>query len=127
MVAADVLVYLGAALVAFWGIAHLFPTKSVIQDFGEISPDNKRILAMEWINEGATLIFMGALVAMVTGVDSADKVATAVYVLSFIMLNVLSAISLFTGFQVAFLPYRLCPVIFTTSSIFILMGGLLAK
>ncbi len=41
------------------------------------------------------------------------------------MLNVLSGISLFTGFRVKFLPFKLCPVIFTTSSLIILVGSLI--
>jgi len=32
-----------------WGIAHLFPTKSVVEGFGEISDDNKKIVTMEWL------------------------------------------------------------------------------
>ncbi len=30
----QVLTYIGAGYVAFWGIAHLFPTNSVVADFG---------------------------------------------------------------------------------------------
>jgi hypothetical protein len=41
------------------------------------------------------------------------------------MLNILSVISLFTGFKVNFLPYRLCPLIFTGSAILILLGAYL--
>jgi hypothetical protein len=39
------------------------------------------------------------------------------------MLNTLSVISLLTGFKVSFLPFKLCPVIFTTASILILLGS----
>jgi hypothetical protein len=45
-----------------------------------------------------------------------------VYWLAIVMLNALSVISLFTGFKVNFLPYRLYPIIFTGSSILILVG-----
>jgi hypothetical protein len=58
-----IILYLGAALTALWGIAHLFPTKSVVEGFGDISIDNKRIITMEWIVEGVSLFFMGLLVA----------------------------------------------------------------
>jgi len=60
------LIFIGAILVIFWGVGHLIPTKSVVKDFGEISQDNKRIIQMEWIIEGFTLIFIGVLVALVT-------------------------------------------------------------
>ena len=117
-----VLLYIGAVLPLFWGIAHLFPTKNVVRDFGEISLDNRRIITMEWIVEGAALIFIGVLVAAVTIVDANSGVSRTVYWLCFLMLNVLSGISLFTGFKVSFLPFKLCPVIFTTSSLVILAG-----
>ena len=54
-----VLLYVGAGLTAIWGIAHLFPTSSVVKGFGEISADNKNIITMEWIVEGVSLIFIG--------------------------------------------------------------------
>ena len=58
----QILVYIGAGFVGFWGIAHLFPTKNVVADFGDISEDNRNIITMEWIVEGMALIFIGALV-----------------------------------------------------------------
>jgi hypothetical protein len=32
-------------------------------------------------------------------------------------------VSLFTGFKVNFLPFKLCPVVFTTASVLIVVGG----
>jgi hypothetical protein len=123
--AGNLLLYLASLLLVGWGVAHLFPTKNVVTGFGDISLDNRRVIAMEWINEGAMLIFIGVLTAAVTLVDPASPAARAVYWLAFIMLNTLSVISLFTGFKVNFLPYRLCPVIFTGSSVLILLGAYL--
>ena len=121
----QVLTYIGAAFVAFWGIAHLFPTKGVVAGFGDISEDNRHIITMEWIVEGVALIFIGVLVATVTFLDAASPVTNAIYWLAFIVLNVLSMVSLLTGFKVNFVPFKLCPVIFTTASILILLGALL--
>ena len=118
----QVFLYLASLLLVFWGIAHLFPTKSVVREFGDISPDNKRIVAMEWINEGATLIFIGVLIAAVTYIDHASTVSKTVYRISFLMLNAMSVISLFTGFKINFLPYKLCPLIFTGASVLIILG-----
>jgi len=120
-----VLLYLGAALTILWGIAHLFPTRSVVRGFGAISADNQRIIAMEWIVEGVSLIFIGTLVACVTFIDPTSIVSKAVYLISAIGLIVLAVVSLFTGFKVNFLPFRLCPFIFTASALLILAGGLL--
>ena len=118
----QVLAYIGAAFVTLWGIAHLFPTRGVVAGFGDISTDNRYIITMEWIVEGVALIFIGAVVAAVTIVDAASPVTRAVYGLAVIGLNVLSAVSLLTGFKVGFLPFKLCPFIFTTASILILLG-----
>jgi hypothetical protein len=120
-----ILLYLGALLPLAWGIAHLFPTRNVVRGFGDISADNQRVLTMEWINEGATLIFLGLLVAVVTWLDPVSPVSIAVYWLSMLMLIALALISLFTGFRVRFIFYRLCPVIFTSAALLILVGMLL--
>jgi len=117
-----VLLYVGAGLTAIWGIAHLFPTSSVVKGFGEISADNKNIITMEWIVEGVSLIFIGTLVALVTVVNPLNDVSLAVYACSTICLIVLALVSIFTGFKVKFLPFRLCPFIFTISAVLILVG-----
>jgi hypothetical protein len=117
--------YLAALFVFAWGVAHLFPTRAVVRGFGEITTDNKRIIAMEWLVEGAALIFIGLLIAAVTAVGPISRASRAVYWLCFAMLNALSAISLFTGFKVNFIPFKLCPLIFTGSSFLILLGIIL--
>jgi hypothetical protein len=121
----SILVFIGGALSIIWGIAHLVPTKNVVRDFGEIGEDNRKIITMEWINEGATLIFIGLLVVAVTVVDPLSVVSYAVYLLSMVMLLALALISIFTGFNVDFLPFKLCPLIFTLSAVLILIGGVL--
>jgi hypothetical protein len=118
----QILLYLGSAFVLIWGAAHLFPARSVVKGFGDISLDNRRIITMEWVVEGVSLVFIGVLVATVTYIDYTSMISRTVSWVSFVMLNALSVISLFTGFKVRFLPFKLCPVIFTTSSILILLG-----
>ncbi|MBC8246189.1 MAG: hypothetical protein H8E81_01260 [Deltaproteobacteria bacterium] len=114
--------YAGSVLLLFWGIAHLFPTKNVVEGFGDISLDSQRIIAMEWIIEGVSLIFIGLLVASVTFVDYTSLVSKTVYRISFLMLVALSVISIMTGFKINFVPYKLCPAIFITSAILIILG-----
>lgn len=118
----EILTYIAGALTMFWGIGHLFPTKNVVRGFGEISEDNRNILTMEWVNEGATLIFIGVLLIAVTIIDPAGRVTEYVYILSIIMLIALAVISLFTGFRVNFLPYKLCPLIFTSAAVLVFLG-----
>jgi hypothetical protein len=120
-----ILLFAGAALPFLWGVAHLFPTKSVVKGFGDITADNKKIIAMEWIVEGVALMFIGAVVLAVTLIDRTGRASKAVYLLSFVTLNVLSVVSLKTGFKVSFVPFKLCPAILTAASILILLGSYL--
>jgi hypothetical protein len=117
-----ILIIIGAAITIVWGVAHLFPTKSVVKGFGDISTDNKNIIAMEWIVEGVSLIFIGIVVLGVSFIDAVSDTAAFVFLASAGILIVLALVSLFTGFKVNFLPYKLCPVLFTTSAILILAG-----
>ncbi|MFW9827927.1 MAG: hypothetical protein ACFFEY_10060 [Candidatus Thorarchaeota archaeon] len=121
-----ILISIGAILTMLWGISHLFPTKNVVKDFGEISQDNKYIITMEWIIEGMTLIFIGLLVLLITLLGGASNVlSTYVNIISSLMLFALAILSIFTGFKVNFVPFKLCPFIFTVSGILILIGSFL--
>ena len=119
---AEILIYIGAALPFMWGVSHLFPTRSIVQGFGNISEDNLHIIAMEWIIEGIALIFIGSLVALVTFLDPQNIIATAVYLSSSACLLILTVVSLFTSFKINFLPFKLCPIIFTSSAILMTLG-----
>ena len=119
----DVLLYIAAALTGAWGISHLFATRGVVAGFGELSADNRRIITMEWVVEGVALISIGALVASVTVAGSDGASASAAYAVAVATLIVLAVVSLFTGARIAFLPFRLCPVIVTASSVLIGLGA----
>jgi hypothetical protein len=47
----EFLLYAGGGLTTLWGIAHVYPTRKVVQGFGRISQDSRLILAMVWIAE----------------------------------------------------------------------------
>ncbi|HTY25164.1 MAG TPA: hypothetical protein VMC85_18680 [Desulfomonilaceae bacterium] len=115
--------YIGSFLTCAWGIVHLFPTRNVVRSFGDMSPDNKRTITMEWINEGIFLMFLGILSATVTYCDRQRPITQIVYWTVFGALNTLSIVSLFTGFRNSPLPFKLCPFIFTGSSILIVIGS----
>ena len=118
-----VLLYIAAAVTCVWGIFHLFATKGVIAGFGDLSADNRRIITMEWIVEGVALISTATFVAAATAVQPSAAVSSAVYAVAIGTLVVLAAVSLFTGFKVAFLPFRLCPVVFGVSAALIAFGA----
>lgn len=121
-----ILIIIGAVLTMVWGISHLIPTKNVVKDFGEITKDNKNIITMEWIIEGFTLIFIGLLVIIIAFLGGVENsVSQYVFLISSTMLFTLAILSLFTGFKVNFIPFKLCPLIFTVSGILILLGTFL--
>lgn len=118
-------IILGGLSTALWGISHLFPTAAVVKGFGNISADNQRIILMEWINEGLTLLFIGLLVIIATVMNKENtRPLKIIYAASSIMLFSMAVLSVFTGFKIDFLPFRLCPFIFTASGILILQGAL---
>ena len=121
---AHLLLYIGAALVVIWGVAHLMPTKNVVMGFGNISEDNRNIITMEWIVEGVSLIFIGVLIVVVTYVDRLSMVSSVVYAVSVVALIALALVSFFTGFKVKFLPFRMCPFVLISSAGLIALGGL---
>jgi hypothetical protein len=119
----EILLYIAAAMTALWGVAHLFATRGVVAGFGDITADNRRIITMEWIVEGLALISTAAFVAAATVIEPRAAVSSAVYAVAVGTLVALAVVSLFTGFKVAFLPFKLCPVIFGVSAALIAWGA----
>ncbi len=120
-----IVVSIGAILACGWGVAHLFATRAVVSGFGTISADNRRTITMEWITEGVFLIFLGVLIGAVTYFDRSALVSRAVTWSVFGALNILSVVSLFTGFRNSFIAFKLCPFLFTGSSLLIVVGSYL--
>ena len=120
---ASVLLYAGSTVIIAWGIAHIIPTKSVISGFGAISQDNHRIIGMEWIAEGLTLCFIGALAFFLTllgGPQSA--IITNVYRICAVMLIVMAVLSLFTGARTSIVFFKVCPVVKAAVAVLFLIG-----
>ena len=122
----NIFLYTGSIIVVIWGVAHLFATKGVIGGFGIISKETKLIITMEWIMEGLTLCFLGAIVILVTFLaGSEDAVSKIVFFSSSAMLVIMAVVSLFTGARASFIVYKLCPPIFLTSAMLIFLGCML--
>ena len=92
--------YLGATIVVVWRIAHIVPTKAVVRGFGQISPDNRRIITMEWVAEGLALVIIG-LITLIVAMSAAPADATALLVfrLCAAALGVLAIWTLIAGFR----------------------------
>ena len=119
----QVLLYVAAGLTGLWGIAHLFATRGAVAGFGDISTDNRRVITMEWLVEGVALISVAAFVAVTAAIEPHARLSSAVFVVAIGTLLALAVVSIFTGFRIAFLPYRLCPFIFGLSAVLIAVGA----
>lgn len=106
------ILYGGSAIVIAWGIAHIvIPTKDIVEGFGPITQDNRRILMMEWLMEGVLLIFLGVLVILVRALAPESEVGpTIVYRTSAAALVIMAGISFVTGSRTSIGPMKLCPL-----------------
>jgi hypothetical protein len=119
----NVLLYIGSAIIIIWGIAHVIPVKSVVTGFGPISPDNRRIITMEWIAEGLTLCFIGLLVLFITLSDGPqNSVSRNVYRASGLMLIIMAALTAFTGARTSIVPIKICPLVKTVVALMFFLG-----
>ena len=122
----DTLIYIGSAIIILWGIAHLIPTRAIVNGFGAISEDNKKIIAMESIAEGLTLIFLGVLPLLVTILaDPQSEIADIVYLACAVMLLVMALLTLLTGARTPTIWYKICPAVKTAVAILFILGGVL--
>ena len=109
---ASILLYIGSVVIILWGVAHIIPTKSVVAGFGSLSIDNSRIITMEWVAEGLTLIFIGLLVLATTLIIGPSlPTAKLVYYAAAGMLFVMAIWSGFTGARTSILPMKACPFV----------------
>jgi hypothetical protein len=122
----DVLLYIGSGIIIFWGIAHIVPTWSVVKGFGDISPHNRRIITMEWLAEGLTLMFIGVLVVLITFYyDPTNVISQLAYRVCAGMLVLLALLTLLTGFRTKFIPMKLCPAVKILAATFLVLGSAL--
>jgi hypothetical protein len=122
----DILLYVGAGVITLWGIAHIIPTKAVVNGFGQISQDNRRIITMEWIAEGLTLCFIGLLVLFVTlWGGSQNEASIIVYRTSAAMLVVMAVLTASTGARTSILPIKICPAVKIAVAILFFLGTVL--
>ena len=120
----ETLIYIGSIIIMLWGIAHVIPIKAIVKGFGEISADNKKVLVMEIIAEGLTLIFLGLLPLVLTLiVNSHGTPARIVYLGEGVMLLVMALVTLLTGARTPLIWYKICPAVKTVVAILFLIGS----
>ncbi len=122
----DTLIYIGSVIIVIWGIAHIIPTKNIIKGFRDISADNKKILAMEIIAEGLTLIFLGVLpMLIILYGDTQSITAHVVFYAEAGMLLAMALVTMFTGARTPVFWYKLCPAVKVIVAAFFVLGSVL--
>lgn len=119
-----VLLAAAALISTLWGIGHVLPTRSIVDGFGALTVDNRRILVMEWVAEGLTLIFLGVLIGAVGLWGDDGGTSRLVLRLAAGMLIAMAALSAFTGARTSALPMRLCPVVKSVTAILVVIATL---
>jgi type III secretory pathway component EscS len=109
----EALAYAAAVVAIAWGAAHLVPTRAVVSGFGELTASNRLILTMEWVAEGATLIFIGILVAVTQSVGgiAAGSLSAAIKLVAAAMLLAMAVLTALTGARSDVVFFKICPVV----------------
>jgi hypothetical protein len=120
---ADVLVYVGGAILVAWGVAHVAPTRAVADSFGSLGRDNRRILVMEWVDEGVTHVFIGVLLVLVAALAAGGTAVELVYRGSAVALVALAVLTALTGARTPVVWFRVCPFVLTSVAVLLLLAG----
>jgi hypothetical protein len=123
---ATILLYIGGVIIVLWGISHIVPIRSVVNGFGQLTEDNRRVITMEWVAEGLALVFIGALVLLVTALGD-PRSSTGVLVIRACagMLLVMAAWTFLTGGKTAIVPIKICPLVKSSAAVLFLLGTIL--
>ncbi len=115
----------GSVVPLLWGLAHILPIRAVVAGFGPLSPDNHRIIQMEWVAEGLTLMFLGLLPGLTLAMHGpTDPVAVLVFRASAGMLIVMAVWTALTGARTANVPIKVCPFVKAFAALCLFFGSL---
>jgi hypothetical protein len=122
----NILLYLGAAILCVWGVAHIIPTHNVVSGFGPLSDDNRINITMEWVAEGLALAFVGALVALVTAFGGPNDPLARLVVWAIVgFCSIMGGWTFIVGRRSSIVPIRLCPLVLAVAAGFLVLGNML--
>lgn len=121
-----VLLYLGAAILFAWGVAHIIPTRNVVAGFGPLSDDNRINITMEWVAEGLALAFVGVLAALVTVLGGSNEPVAKVVLWAVVCFCiVMGSWTFIVGRHSSIVPIRLCPLVLAATAVLLVLGNVL--
>lgn len=122
----ETLIWIGSIIIILWGIAHIIPARGIIKRSGDISADNKKILAMGVIGEGLALVFLGVLPLLIVLLGWPYSVnGFIVYRAAAGMLLAMAVLTLLTGARTPPLRYKICPLVKVVTAIFFIIASVL--
>ena len=120
----ETMVYVASVVIVLWGAAHIAPTKPVVSGFGTLSRENRSIITMEWVSEGLTLIFVGALCFLMTLVVGSNTAGTVfVYRACAVMLLAMATWTSVTAGRTSIVQFKICPIVKLGTAILLLVGS----
>jgi hypothetical protein len=121
---AAVFAYIGAALVAAWGVAHAIPTRQVLASFEPITANNRRVIAQEWLAEAFTMWGIAAIVIAATAATgTAPDIRAWVYRATSALLISLGALTALTGARTPVIWFKICPVLLAAAALLLLFAS----
>lgn len=123
MSAGAALAYLGAGVVASWGVAHAIPTRTVVAGFGEISADHRLIVTQEWLVEALTLWFIAAVVVLTTALAGSSVASAWVDRTGAVMLVAVAVLTTATGARTPIVWFRICPILLSSAAVLFLVAS----
>jgi hypothetical protein len=128
LVKGKALLYVGSIVIFLWGVSHIVPTPGVVAGFEPITEENRLIITMEWVAEGLTLCFIGALVLCVTLLaGSTSPASVIVYRASAVMLLVMAVWTGLTGARTSIIPIKICPIVKTAVALLFIWASVLSS
>jgi len=118
-----VLAYLGAALVAAWGVAHAVPTRQVLAGFEPVTADNRHIIKQEWLAEAFTMWGIAAVVIAATAAGGTADARAWVYRAASALLVALATLTALTGARTRVIWFKICPALLTAAAILLLAAS----
>ena len=118
-----VLAYLGAALVAAWGVAHAVPTRQVLAGFEPVTADNRHIIKQEWLAEAFTMWGIAAVVIAATAAGGTADARAWVYHAASALLVALATLTALTGARTRVIWFKICPALLTAAAILLLAAS----
>jgi hypothetical protein len=117
------LAYGAAAVIAIWGVAHVIPTRQVLAGFAQVSADNRRIIAQEWLAEGFMMWGTAAFVIAATAATGAGDGRAWAYRVAAGLLLAVGVLTALTGARTRVVWFKVCPVVMAAGAALLLAAS----